>query len=88
MQKVLVTTLHRGVFFGELVSNDLNAKRVVLRNARAAIYWATKGGFFELASVGPNGKSIIGSIAPEVTLHDVTSIVVCSPGAIRAWEQK
>lgn len=86
MQKVIVTTAHRGVFFGELVSNDLQNKRVVLKNARMAIYWATSNGLFELAELGPNAKSKIGSVAPEVTLHDVTSVIVCSSVASTAWE--
>jgi hypothetical protein len=86
MQKVIVTTAHRGVFFGEVVSNDLQNKRTVLKNARMAIYWATTKGLFELAEVGPNSKSKIGSVAPEVTLHDVTSIIVCSEAASKAWE--
>lgn len=84
-KSVLVTTAHRGVFFGELISEK--DKQVTLANARCAIYWATTGGFFELASIGPNAKSKIGSVAPEVLLHDVTAVVACSEQAIKAWKE-
>jgi hypothetical protein len=84
-KKVIVTTVHRGVFFGELIGST-ETKTVTLRNARMGIYWATSKGLFELADVGPNAKSKIGSVAPEVTLHDVTSVVVCSEAAIAKWE--
>jgi len=84
-KKVIVTTAHRGVFFGELLSST-ESETVTLRNARCAIYWATTKGLFELADVGPNAKSKIGSVALEITLHDVTAIVVCSDAAIAKWE--
>lgn len=85
-RKVIVTTAHRGVFFGELVGST-ETKIVTLRNARCAIYWATTKGLFELASVGPNNKSKIGSVAEEITLHDVTSVIVCSSDAVAKWEE-
>lgn len=49
---VLVTTLHRGVFAGEVVALSEAEFRVVLRDARCAIHWKTAGGFLELASIG------------------------------------
>ena len=84
-KKVIVTTVHRGVFFGELLSST-EAKTVTLRNARMGIYWATSKGLFELADVGPNSKSKIGSVALEITLHDVTCVIVCSEASVAKWE--
>lgn len=84
-KKVIITTSHRGVFFGELLSGT-EARTVTLKNARMGIYWATSKGLFELADVGPNSKSKIGSVALEITLHDVTAVVVCSEAAIAKWE--
>jgi hypothetical protein len=86
-KKVIVTTSHRGVFFGTLVASHNDGKRVVLDNARMAIYWATTKGLFELADVGPNAKSKISSVAPTVDLHDVTSIIACADAAVVAWEK-
>lgn len=81
---VIVTTAHRGVFFGDLLGSS-ESKIVTLKNARMGIYWATSRGLFELAEVGPNQKSKIGAVAPEITLHDVTAMMVCSTEAAEKW---
>jgi hypothetical protein len=80
---VLVTTVHRGVFFGFLESRDGNS--VTLTNARCAIRWETSGGFLELADIGPNSLSKIGSVAPRIELFDVTSITDITPQAVERW---
>ena len=85
MEYVLVTTEYKGVFAGELKEKDAEAKRVVLKNARCAIQWATTKGFFELAELGPNVNSKIGSTAPTVELFGVTSISACTETAKKAW---
>ena len=82
---VLVTTEHRGVFFGFLESRIGNS--VVLQGARCAIYWNTKGGFLELAQIGPNDGSRIGSAAPRLELFDVTSIADVTPEAVEKWQK-
>ena len=82
---VLITTKHRGVFFGHLESRD--GTSVVLRRCKCAIRWRTTGGFLELAQKGPNSNSKIGAEAPRVELFDVTSVSDVSEEAARAWEQ-
>lgn len=84
MNYVLVTTVHRGVFFGKLTSQNGNS--VELAEARCAIYWNTKGGFLELAEVGPNEGSKIGSTALRIQLFDVTSISEVTPEAVEKWQ--
>ena len=83
MKYVLVTTKHRGVFAGEMESEE--GTTVVLTHARCAIRWGTTGGFLELAETGPNDKSRIGNVAPRIKLHDVTSIADVSEAAEKAW---
>jgi hypothetical protein len=85
-KSVLVTTKHRGVFWGRFESERNNGTTVVLTGARCAIKWATSKGFLELALIGPNKSSKIGSAAPRITLHDVTSVSECSDAATSAWE--
>lgn len=80
---VLVTTAHRGVFFGFLESTNGNS--VVLGNTRCAIRWNTTGGFLELAQVGPNNNSKIGSAVPRIELFDVTSIADVTAEATEKW---
>lgn len=82
---VLVTTAHRGVFFGYL-EGDAGAT-LTLARARNCIYWsvATKG-FLGLASTGPDTDCRVGPHVESLTLHDVTAVVVVSPDAVTRWE--
>lgn len=87
LNAVLVTTQHRGVFFGYLPADaDRTNRTLTLRNCRNAIYWAGSRGFLGLASHGPDDGSRIGSQAPEVMLHDVTSVTSVSEAAVSKWE--
>ncbi len=83
--KVLVTTAHRGVFFGELESQD--GSTVVLKQARNCVYWdQSVKGFVGLAADGPSGNSRVGPACEALELLDVTSIGRCSEQAIERWE--
>ena len=86
MSHVLVTTKHRGVFFGKL-KEDKGAT-VILEQARNCVSWdqATRG-FLGLATTGPTSGCRIGPAAPELTLYGVTSIATCSDEAVKAWER-
>lgn len=80
---VLVTTSHRGVFFG--YATETNSKTINLRAARNCLYWpANIGGFVGLANAGPNNQTKIGPSA-DMTLHDVTAVLKCTPEAEKAW---
>lgn len=85
-QPVIVTTAHRGVFYGLLSDDqDRTSKALTLTNCRNAIYWSGKRGFLGLASHGPEGGSTIGATAPRVLLHDVTSVTECTEAAANKW---
>ena len=85
---VLVTTVHRGVFFGYLESGYKDtAKIVALTDCKNAIYWSGKNGFLGLAADGPESGSRIGSRAARVVLQDVTSITDVSEKAVAVWEK-
>lgn len=82
---VLVTTSHRGVFFG--YATDTDGDIIKLRAARNCIYWPTnQRGFLGLASFGPQSGSRIGPAA-DIELRDITSVAACTPEAIEAWEK-
>ena len=83
--KVVVTTKHRGVFFGTLESRD--ETEVVLADVRVCVYWskATKG-FVGLAVTGPMQGSRVSLAAPRMDVLDVTSVLYCSASAIAQWE--
>lgn len=84
---VLVTTQHRGVFFGRVPNDqDLTARTMTLSGCRNAIYWAGSQGFLGLAANGPEEGSRVGATAPTVLLHDITSVSRCTDAAAKAWE--
>ncbi len=99
-QKVIVTTAHRGVFFGEVVSYSLPSEvinpdgtRVVkgstieLKDSRVIVYWpAEVRGFVGLAYTGPLKGSRVSPPAPVAHYTDVTGLLVCTPEAVKAWE--
>lgn len=85
--KCVVTTAHRGVFYGEVLSYDPSTKVVEMANSRVAVYWPTTvRGFIGLAFTGPLPGSRISPAAPFAQYMDVSSILVCTENAAAAWE--
>lgn len=82
---VIITTLYRGVYFGELV--DHQGQTCILENARMAIRWGTTNGVDQLANTGPTSSSKLGDVAPRVWLCGLTSVVDCTPEAVKAWSK-
>jgi len=86
MKSVLVTTQHRGVFYGEVPDDqDLSEKTMALKNSRCAIRWATTDGVAELAKKGPNPNSKIGAAADIEALHDITAVWSVTEEAKARW---
>lgn len=82
---VLITTKHRGVFFG--YSSETSGESIKLRAGRMCIYWsADLRGFMGLASRGPNSDCRIGPPA-DIELRDITSVVEVSTEAAANWEK-
>jgi hypothetical protein len=81
---VVVTTEHRGVFFG--YTTDTSGDLIALRSARNCIYWpAENKGFLGLASMGPLNGARIGPAA-DIELRKITCVAECTPAAVKAWE--
>ncbi len=80
---VIVTTAHRGVFFG--FASDTDGETIKLTKARLCVKWAGTRGFMGLASEGPNGNCRIGPPA-DITLRNITAVVEVEPGAVKAWD--
>lgn len=82
---VLVTTAHRGVFFG--YATDTDGAIIKLRGARNCIYWSSDvRGFLGLASDGPSKSCKIGPAA-DIEVRDITCVAICSDKAVEAWEK-
>lgn len=83
-QPVIVTTEHRGVFFG--YADQTDGDQIELKRARLCVYWsAAMQGFMGLASIGPDKDCKIGPPA-DITLRKITSVVAVEPAAVERWE--
>lgn len=81
---VMVTTEHKGVFFGYAASTD--GETIKLRAGRLCLWWSREvKGFMGLAATGPNASCRIGPPA-DITLRKITAVLEVSPVAVKAWE--
>lgn len=81
---VLVTTAHRGVFFG--YATKVDGETIKLKRARLCVYWSSElHGFMGLASHGPSASCKIGPAA-DIELRNITSVVSVTPEAVAKWE--
>ena len=81
----MVTTAHRGVFFG-YADGDTSGSTIKLTRARCCVYWsADVRGFMGLAANGPTPGCRIGPAA-DIELRDITSVVEVTPVAVERWE--
>lgn len=82
---VIVTTAHKGVFFGYGVPSD--APTIRIERARMVVYWSPDvRGVVGLARTGPTNGCRIGHQAPAITLRDVTAVIEVSPEAAQQFE--
>ena len=81
---VIITTAHRGVFFGYTAKTD--GETIALKRARLCVYWSSDiRGFMGLASVGPSKSCRIGPPA-DIELRAITAVVAVTPEAAKKWE--
>ncbi len=81
---VLVTTEHRGVFFG--YATDTSGSTIKLRAGRLCVYWSEDcKGFMGLAANGPTGSCKIGPAA-DIEVRAITSVSEVTAAAVLRWE--
>lgn len=80
---VIVTTEHRGVFYG--LAENTSGDVIHLKGARMAIRFGTTRGLMELAETGPTATSKISSRA-DMELRKVTAVFEVTPAAAEKWE--
>jgi len=80
---VLVTTAHRGVFFG--YARHTSSDTIKLARARLCVYWSKDvKGFMGLA-YGPSAGCRIGPVA-DIEVRAVTAVVEVTPAGVAKWE--
>lgn len=80
---VIVTTEHRGVFFG--YATETTGATIDLKRARMAIAFGTTRGLMELAETGPNARSKISARA-DLAIRKVTAVFAVTEAAAAKWE--
>jgi hypothetical protein len=81
---VIVTTAHRGVFFG--YATDIDGETIALARGRLCLKWSEDvRGFMGLAATGPSASCRIGPAA-DITLRNITSVLAVTPEAVAKWE--
>lgn len=81
---VLVTTEHRGVFFG--YADKIDGEILHLKRMRNCSYWSSDmKGFLGLASMGPSPSCRIGP-AVNASLRNITGVFEVTPEAVLKWE--
>lgn len=84
LRPVLVTTEHRGVFFG--YAADTSGDPIVLERARLCVYWSSDvKGFMGLAANGPSSFCRIGPPA-KIELRKITAVLEVTSEAVKKWE--
>ena len=83
---VLVTTTHKGVFFGYVSESTTNKESFNLKQAKMAIYWGTTKGVMQLANTGPTSLSIISKPA-DIEVRGVNLVMEVTPEAEEVWKK-
>lgn len=87
-QAVVVTTEHRGVFFGYVTENSDLPNKITLENARMCVYWsADVKGILGLAATGPTKECKITHAIPSIVAYKVTAVLDCTNDAAAKWEK-
>lgn len=84
VRPVIVTTEHRGVFFG--YASETSGDTIQLTKARMAIAFGTTRGLLELAETGPTSRSKI-SARSDIEVRKVTAVLEVTPAAAEQWEK-
>lgn len=83
---VLVTTAHRGVFFGYLDGPE-DGEILKLRRARNCLRWGREmKGFIGLAALGPDDQCRVGLAVKSMTLRNITAVLEVEAEAAKRWE--
>ena len=84
---VLVTTEHRGVFFGYVDRSKVDDSALDIRGARLCVRWTQDmQGFMGLASMGPSSGCRIGPVADIPSLRSITGVFAVTPEAEKKWK--
>ncbi len=83
---VMVTTAHRGVFFGYAIETE--GEMIDLKRARMVVYWPQDvRGILGLAVTGPTRGSKITAAVDSIQIRQITAVLEVSAEAVANWEK-
>ena len=86
---VVVTTEHRGVFFGTIQAAHRDRLTLDLADAQMCVYWAESvRGVMGLAVTGPDDRCKVSRPVPSMTVHKVTAVMEATQEAAAAWRTR
>ena len=82
----VVTTKHRGVFFGYLDGQSDTDTVLTLTDVQMCVYWSQDvKGVLGLAATGPSKNCRVTPAVPKMVLQGVTAVMDVTPAAVKAW---
>lgn len=86
LRPVLVTTLHRGVFFG--LTDATDGETIWLDQARNVLYWPAEcKGFLGLAANGPKAGAKLGPAVDRLQVRNITSVSEIGEAAAKLFAE-
>lgn len=89
MKAIIITTKHRGVFFGRVAENEpIDGEHIKnVHGCRMAIQFGTDRGVMQLAETGPTDRSKISARADMPIIRDVTAVMSVTDAAAELWDK-
>jgi hypothetical protein len=89
MKNILITTKHRGVFFGRVADEEpIDGEHIHnVKSAKMAIRFGTDRGVVQLAETGPTESSRISAKADMPIIRDVTAVFSVTDDAAQKWDE-
>lgn len=86
---VLITTLHRGVFFGYIEESDADKDQIKLYEKQMCTHYSSDmHGVFGLAKYGPSETCKVGPPVPWAIIKNITSVVACTEESAKRWKNE
>lgn len=85
---VVVTTEHRGVFFGyQSAPMDPATRAIEISQAQMCVYWSSDvQGVLGLAATGPTKGCKVTRPVPRISLSGVTAVIEATDEAVTSWQ--
>jgi hypothetical protein len=86
---VVVTTEHRGVFFGYLNGQADTDTVLTLTDVQMCVYWSQDvKGVLGLAATGPSKSCRVTPAVPKMVVQAITGVMDATTEAVKKWQDR